>query len=83
MAQARAEAIYRDLVRHERVIEGRMAGELKVTPRRQLVLSGTGTTWDQTYWIDTVVRSLSVSGGFEQRVTARNQSPSLDVDAAA
>ena len=28
-------------------------------------------------------RSLSVSGGFEQRVTARNQSPNLDVDAAA
>lgn len=82
-AQARAEAIYRDLVRHERVIEGRMAGELQVTPRRQLVLSGTGTTWDQTYWIDTVTRSLSVAGGFDQRVTARNQSPSLDTEASA
>ena len=63
-----------ELSRHERVILASMPGELTLTPRTQIALTGTGTAFDQTYFIDRIERRLSVRGGFTQRVRARNVS---------
>jgi phage protein D len=63
-----------ELTRHERVIIAEMPGDLALLPRMQVVLEGSGTTFDQVYWVDEVDRHLSVGGGFTQQVRARNAS---------
>jgi len=49
-----------------------MPGELSLMPRQQIMLVGTGTAFDQVYWIDEITRRLDVQGGFTQTVRARN-----------
>lgn len=63
-----------ELTHHERVIIAEMPGDLVLLPRMQVVLEGSGTGFDQLYWIDEVERHLSVHGGFTQQVRARNAS---------
>ncbi len=63
-----------ELTQHERVIEATMPGELSLTSRSTIVLAGTGTDFDQTYFVDVVERSLSPQGGFIQRIRAKNSS---------
>lgn len=64
-----------ELIRHERVVEAVFPGELTLTPRSQILLAGTGTEFDQIYFVDLVERSLDPRGGFRQRVRATNSSP--------
>ncbi len=64
-----------ELTQHERVIEATMPGELALTPRSTITLSGTGTEFDQLYYIDVIERSLRLDGGFTQRIRAKNTSP--------
>lgn len=64
-----------ELTQHERVIEATMPGELTITPRSQIVLSGTGTEFDQAYFVDVIERSLNPRSGFTQRIRAKNTSP--------
>lgn len=62
------------LSQHERVITVVMPGELSLTPRSVVGLEGTGTAFDQTYYIDTIERRLGFDGGFVQHVRAKNSS---------
>jgi phage protein D len=64
-----------ELTGHERVVSAEMPGELTLAPRMMLRLEGTGTDFDQNYWIDEIERHLSVEHGFTQRLRARNSSP--------
>ena len=61
-----------ELTRHERVISAEMPGELDLMPRQQILLAGTNTSFDQTYWIDEITRRLDVHHGFTQHLRARN-----------
>ena len=58
--------------RHEPVVVAEMPGELSLGPRQQILLQGTGTEFDRTYWLDAVVRRFTHSGGFTQRLHARD-----------
>jgi phage protein D len=69
-----AQSILADLSRHERVVTLSMPGELSITPRSPIALSGTGTDFDQTYHIAEIERALSFERGFTQRIRARNMS---------
>jgi len=64
-----------ELTRHERVVEATLPGDLTLTPRSQIALSGTGTDFDQTYFVDVIERSITSRGGFTQRIRAKNTSP--------
>lgn len=64
-----------ELTRHEKIIEATLPGELSLGPRSQVALSGTGTDFDQTYFLDVIERSLSAHRGFVQRLRAKNTSP--------
>ncbi len=64
-----------ELTRHERVIEFSMPGELALNPRSRLTLIGTATSFDQTYYVDTIDRHLNIQTGFTQRIRAKNSSP--------
>ena len=65
----------RILTQLERVVTVRMPGELTLTPRDLVSLTGTGTSWDQVYFVDTLERRLSWSSGFEQTLRLKNSSP--------
>lgn len=70
-AQKLARTSFNGLRVHQRMITGTMAGELKLTPRHRVRLSGTGTGWDGLYTLDRVEREISLQGGFHQHITAR------------
>ncbi len=67
------------LSRHERVIAAEMPGELLLDARMLVGVEGTGSAFDQAYWIDEVSRSIDARHGFHQTVRARNASPGLEV----
>ena len=64
-----------ELTRHERVMQATMPGELTLSPRSQLTLAGTGTSFDQTYFVDTIDRVLHFESGFIQHIRAKNSTP--------
>lgn len=68
-----------ELSRHERTIRITMPGELTLTPRSLITLEGTGTEFDQLYYVDVVERRLRRNGGLLQHILARNASPAGDV----
>ena len=59
----------------ERIVTIEMPGELDLTPRSIISLSGTGTSWDQSYYVDTIARHISLTDGFKQTVRLKNSSP--------
>jgi phage protein D len=67
-----------ELARHERSVSIRMPGELELTPRSIVAIHGTGTDFDQTYYIDVIERRFRQNGGLIQQVIAHNSSPRLD-----
>ncbi len=67
-----------ELTRHERIIRISMPGELALSPRSMIALEGTGTEFDQTYYIDTIERRLRQGGGLTQHIRAKNTSPRTD-----
>jgi phage protein D len=72
-----------ELTQHERVVEASMPGELALTPRSQITLAGTGTDFDQTYFVDVIERTLSPQTGFTQRIRAKNSSPRTETTTPA
>jgi len=76
-----AKALLEELSRHERVITYSQPGEAALTARSMVRLQGTGSSWDQLYYVDTISRSMRFDGGFVQHVRCKNHS--TDSDAAA
>jgi len=74
-AQVEANRIREDLTKHERLLEFSVPADLMVTARNQVSLQGTGSSWDQPYFIDNISRSMSWDEGFIQRIKAKNHSP--------
>lgn len=64
------------ITRFEKKLEIEMPGDLALTPRMVMQLSGTGTPFDQLYYPDEVRRTLSPTE-FSQSVTALNH-PSVN-----
>jgi len=77
-----------ELTRHQRVISLTMPGELALTPRSVVMLDGTGTDFDQSYFVDSIERRLHVETGFTQHLRCKNMqtgsqaTPPADIVAA-
>jgi phage protein D len=69
-AAAKAE----DITKHERVITGKLPGDMVLNHRSLIKLTGTQSNWDQLYNVDTVTRHMSVGGGFSMEFRAKNHS---------
>ena len=67
------------LSRHERMVSADMPGELLLDARMLVSVEGTGSAFDQAYWIDEVSRNIDARHGFQQTVRARNASPGLEM----
>ncbi len=74
-ANALADSKLRELTLHERRIEFDIPGDLSLTPRSLVRLSGTGTDFDQTYFVAQIYITCSLERGFSMKVTAKNASP--------
>lgn len=73
-AQKKADQLRADISKHERNLSFECPGELNLTARDVLAVSGVGG-WDQRYFISTVTRRISMEGGFGMSVSAKNHSP--------
>jgi len=73
-ALQRAQQILRTLSAHERVITFDAPGDLALTPRTPILVQGTSSSWDQTYFVDTITYNMSQREGFPMSVRAKNTS---------
>jgi phage protein D len=78
-----AQSRLNEISRHERVIDIVMPGELVLTPRSTVLLDGTGTDFDQVYYVDSIERSISFQSGFTQQIRAKNTSPRTETTTPA
>jgi phage protein D len=78
-AAARAQKLISDFGRQERLIEVEMPGDPLLTIDSPIILSGTGTGWDQLYLIDRIDRELSLDRGFTMHLSAKNRSSAASV----
>jgi phage protein D len=62
-----------EISRHERVIDAWLAGDDTLNIRMPIQLVGTGTSFDQEYYPDTITRSISF-GNYTMKVRAKNHS---------
>ena len=74
-AQKLANNTLAEETRHERVVRWNEPADPLLTARSVMQLTGTGTSWDQTYFIATVQRRIGVKIGFVMQVEAKNHSP--------
>lgn len=71
-AQQAAESMLADLSLFERTMEATMEADTTLSVRQNVVLSGTDSSFDQTYYIDRISRKYKFGGGFEMTVSAKN-----------
>ncbi len=72
-AQQLAQCIMTDLSGHERLVHATLPGEVSLTPRSLVALSGTGTEFDQTYYIAELDRHFSADSGFTERLLLKSE----------
>ncbi len=70
-----AQRLVQDISRQERRATVEMPGELVLTPRSVIRFAGTGTDFDQVYFVGEVTRRISADGGFKQTLQLKNTSP--------
>ena len=67
-----AQRILADLSAHERVVLAELPGELSLSPRTQVLLTGTATDFDQLYYVAEIDRHFSAEQGFTERLRLKN-----------
>ncbi len=70
-----AQRILADLSAHERIVLVELPGELSLSPRTQVLLTGTGTDFDQLYYIAELDRHFGADQGFTERLRLKNSPP--------
>ncbi len=73
-----ASSQYNEITRHERSLAVTLPGDTSLTPQSRLTLEGTGSGFDQSYFITGIERRFSFEGGFTMTVCAKNVSPGGD-----
>jgi len=81
LAQANALAATKisELTQHERRITFELPGDLSLTPRSMVSLTGTGTDFDQSYFVSQIRMRCNLGSGFPMHVEAKNASPQSTV----
>ncbi len=81
-AQKRAQNLYAQIAAHMVKLEAELPGDALLNCNKTVTVQGTGTTFDQVYYPDSVKRSLSVSEGYRMTFSAKNQSDSVEAGKA-
>lgn len=77
-AQTLANNTLADLTKHEKTMTVCMEGDPAVSVHRMLTLSGTGTAWDQKYYIQSIERNYEFGGPFDMEISAKNHPTQSD-----
>jgi hypothetical protein len=78
-ASERAQKLAKDFSLFERAIDVELPGDATLTADARVVLQGTGTDWDQMYFLDKITREMSLERGFTMTIAAKNTSPAATV----
>lgn len=70
-----AQSKYRELIAHEMKLTASMPADNLLDIAQPIMVVGTGTDYDQLYFPDSVVRTMSARNGYTMRVTAKNRNP--------
>jgi hypothetical protein len=79
-ALVRAEALLTSISQHEMRLEASLPGDNLLSSRMLVTLQGTGTPFDQVYYPESVMRSMTISEGYRMQLSAKNHSPESTVD---
>ena len=71
-AQKRAKAIYNEIIQNEMRMSADLPGDNELSSGHVIPVTGTGTPFDQTYFPDSITRSMSFGGGYRMDARARN-----------
>jgi len=69
-----ARKLLEDITQHERLLEASLPGDNKLRKDSVIELKGVSLSADQTYYPDTITRTIS-PGGYTMQVRAKNHSP--------
>ena len=72
-------AKYNSIVQHEMKLSATLPGDNLLDCRATIRVEGTGTDFDQTYYPDTITRTMDLEHGYLMDVSAKNLAPSSQV----
>jgi phage protein D len=70
-----AQKTHREITQHEMKLRARLPADDDLTTTSMLRLTGTGTKFDQDYYVDSITRSMSVTEGYVMTASAKNHNP--------
>ncbi|WP_439671404.1 phage late control D family protein [Cupriavidus necator] len=70
-----AQKTHREITQHEMKLWARLPADNILTQTAMVRLEGTGTKFDQDYYVDSITRSMSVDHGYSMTVSAKNHNP--------
>jgi hypothetical protein len=74
-AQSYSEKLRAEITQHERLFEFSAPADLTLDARSMVQFSGTGTSFDDKYFVTAVTRSIGFDSGFTMNVKCKNHSP--------
>jgi phage protein D len=77
-ALQRAQSIYRQIIAHEMRLTGYLPADNVLDCTKTLLVRGTGTAFDQVYFPESVMRSMSLNEGYRMNIRAKNTGPELE-----
>jgi phage protein D len=76
-ALARARALYAQIIKQEKRLTATLPADNLIDSAKAIQLRGTGTDYDQTYWPESIARSMSIDAGYRMTIQAKNTGPQL------
>jgi len=70
-----AAKIHREITQHEMKLRARLPADSILTQTAMVRLTGTGTKFDQDYYVDGLSRSMSLDEGYVMDISAKNINP--------
>ncbi|HHW4683426.1 MAG TPA: phage late control D family protein [Xylella sp.] len=74
-ALQRAQSIYTQIIAHEMRLTADMPADNALDCTKTLRVRGTGTRFDQVYFPESVIRSMSLTEGYRMNIQAKNAHP--------
>lgn len=78
MANQKAKALYDQIIQHEMKAEFEMPGDDDLDTTSVIKFVGTDTAFDQTFYPDSITRTLNLDSGYSMHCTAKNHATESD-----
>ena len=73
-AQQKARSLYNDIIKHEMKLSAEIPGDDVLDIGHVITVTGTGTSFDQTYFPQSITRRIGMDEGYTMTVSAKNHS---------